>query len=340
MGEKHIVLRTAWCNNMEHGILRDLENVISEMTGAVVMDQPPHEVNIPGFIKKRLGHGQRLDWLRGVAASKKIDFECDFLWVPLMGPEDYQLDLFKGWGKNAKFKILYLCDTFPRQNQVIKYIVRHGKFDLLITAFEGSVPELNRVCGRKWFGVTQGVRLERFYPRQPEAQMIPPIHIVSYGRRDKNFHQDLLRFCAEKNLWYDYTSVKNRELEVPVSEYYQHYAQHLGSSLISVNWPVEMTHPERAGGISPITCRWFEAAASGCVIVGRAPSDPTFERFFGPNLVHPVPQNTGQVKGWLEELVVQSKQYREAALAARDRLKEQWSWQSRVRDMIELTKKE
>ena len=33
-------------------------------------------------------------------------------------------------------------------------------------------------------------------------------------------------------------------------------------------WPVEFTHPDRVKTFSPITCRWFEAAASGAVVVG------------------------------------------------------------------------
>jgi len=51
----------------------------------------------------------------------------------------------------------------------------------------------------------------------------------------------------------------------------------LGRSRISLCYRFEDTHPQTYKGVSPITARWFESAASGCVIAGSRPSSPEGE---------------------------------------------------------------
>jgi len=315
-------------------MLRDFEDVIEGMTRGKSFEHPRRDLMQP--VARKMAHGCRLSFFRPIVLKRHIEFDCDFLWIPLMGPEDFQLDLFKGWDRKARYKILYLFDTFPHQYKLIKKITHQFKFDLLVTSFEESVSELTKVCDQRWHCVPQGVRLERFYPRYPAAEERPPIQITAYGRRDKDTHAAVKKFCQEHQFWYDYTSAKNRELSIPAAEYYQIYAAHLGSSYLSFNWAVEFTHPQRAGGISAITCRWFEAAASGCVLVGKAPKCSEFKKIFGGSLVHEVPEEKNMMEAWLKEFFEAPQKYRELALSTQSKLKDQWTWQSRVKDILRL----
>jgi hypothetical protein len=253
-----------------------------------------------------------------------------------MGPEDFQLDVFKAWDTLAGIKILYIFDTFPYQFPLIKRIVKCCNWDLLITSFTEAVGPLAKITQRRWYCVPQGVSLARFYPRQWNTEGLPPIFITSYGRRIASYHDEIKNWSILRRHWYDYTSADSHKLSVPTQDNYQRFADHLGSSLFSVCWPIELTHPKRAGGLSPITCRWFEAAASGAVIAGMPPKDQTFEKFFGKDAVISMPESLDQMPSWLDRLKEDSFKLREAALERLSQYREQWTWESRIEIIMSL----
>lgn len=317
---------------MEYGMVRDLEDTIAVKTGAEIYSHPQ------GFLTKRAAHGTRYAPLRRIFPKRKFLCSADVLWVPLMAPEDFQLDLFNGWDISAKRKILYLFDTFPYQFYLIKKIVKRYKWDLLITSFSDAVEPLTKITKRQWHCVPQGVNLSRFYPRQWGKEEIPPIFISNYGRQLNAYHEEIKKWCLAHERWYDYTVVDPHKISVPAQDNYQCLANHIGSSLFSVCWPVEITSPKRACGLSPITCRWFESAASGAVLVGRLPKDPLFGQLFGKDAVYPAPDRPKDVPFWLDELEKRAPELRSKALNLLSQRKEQWSWENRVQAIIDLFK--
>lgn len=327
---KHLLLKTDWNNYMEYGMLRDLEDAIVFKTGAEVCSHPRPRIST------FLAHGTRYAPLRRVVPKRPFLCQADVLWVPLMGPEDFQLDLFTGWNKLPKQKILYLFDTLPSQFSLIKKIVTSYNWDLLITSFSDAVESLTKITRRRWHCVPQGVNLNRFYPRQWQKEELPPIFISSYGRRLESYHTEIKKWCLAHQHWYDYTTANSHRLSVPTQDNYQCLANHIGSSIFSVCWPMEIVDPPRAGGLSPITCRWFEAASSGAVIVGQAPKDPLFDELFGKDAVCPAPEKPQDVPRWLDELQERSPELRAKALMRLSQYKEKWSWESRVREIIDL----
>lgn len=313
-------------------MLRDLEDTIVSKTQAESISHPLNEMGI------FFGHGSRYAPVRKIIPKRQFSCKADVLWVPLMGPEDFQLDLFSGWYKLAKRKILYLFDTFPHQFQLIKQIVKRYNWDFLITPFRDAIEPLSRITQRKWHCVPHGVSLSRFYPRQWQGEKLPPIFISSYGRRLNSYHDEIRKWCVTHQRWYNYTVTDISRLSVPTQDNYQCLANHLGSSLFSVCWPVEIASPSRAAGLSPITCRWFESAASGAVIVGRPPKVPVFEQLFGKDAVYPVPEKPEDVPFWLDGLQERAWDLRAKALIRLSQYKEQWSWENRVQAVIDLLK--
>ena len=117
---------------------------------------------------------------------------------------------------------------------------------------------------------------------------------------------------------------------------YKQYAWHVRHSHFTVCWPVEITHPSRAGSMSPITCRWFESAAAGSTMLGAPPKDPMFTRLFGADAViplDPAPRSAGELRETLDVLYRDRDAHLARALDRRAEHAEAWTWETRVREI-------
>jgi hypothetical protein len=332
---RHVLCTVPESHGFQYGMLRDFEDEIVRLTGASVVPIP--EFRAPEAVKGRLAHGTRYAPLRRFV-PKRLGFQvdADVLWLVLMGPESSWLDLYRAWDKLVGYRILYVYDTFAEQLPALRRLLGAAKWDLLITSFHCAVPMLERETGRKWHAVAQGVKLDRFAP-VPEAERV--IAWSSYGRRLDVVNDGVERFCDGAGLHFDATVAATLQRAIPPAYLYKQYAWHLRHSWFTLAWPVELTSPKRAGSLSPITCRWFEAAASNTTLVGDAPKDPAFVDLFGPDLVVP-----------LDPKARRPEEIREATAAIWDRREEllrkaearraeraaSWTWEARVREMLAL----
>jgi hypothetical protein len=332
---KHILLRNQWVNGWEYGILRSFENTIARVTGAEIINYP--EKKIPNAILKRVGHGMNKAKYRNLLPKTTFKPEADILWVILMGPENFELDLYKGWQKSAGKKILYLCDTLPMQMHIIKRLFSNNDFDICITAFEEAVPHLEKLTNRKWYGLVQAAPADIFEPTPFEERII---HFSAYGRRFPRFHEVLINFCAKNKLYYDYTTHDGKHPTTEATELYKQYAWHVSHSLFNISWPVELTNPQRAGNLCPITARWFEAGLGGCIIIGNGPDNQKFTDELCDNIVEEIDpfasieniyNQLDSLWSRREDLFKKSQQIREANL-------ERWSWEARVNQILTLLK--
>jgi hypothetical protein len=327
---KHVILRNPSLNGWEHGTLRALEEAIRELTGAIPVDTPRYN----GFKwVNKLGFGTRYETLRALCPKKTLRIETDVIWYVLMGPENYELDLFQGWDTGAKYRIVYLFDTLESQIPLIKKLFSGDTFTHCFTSFRDAVPMLEKQTGRKWYSVEQAVPGSLFYPVPMEEKII---HFSSYGRRQERFHLILSGFCRSKGLIYDYTTHGRYKPVASEEELYRQYAWHIRHSLFAVSWPVELTHPQRAGSLSPITCRWFEAASAAATILGHQPANPDFESVLAPGYVINIDLNRDDEAIWeqLNDLWENRKEAYERSLRIALANKGKWTWQNRVKEML------
>ncbi|MGJ5673024.1 MAG: glycosyltransferase [Nostochopsis sp.] len=333
MNLKHIVLTDPTLNGFEYGMLRDFEDEIVRITDGNKVVMPKRK--LPKFIESRISHGTRYASLRNLIPKVECDLKADVLWVILMGPENFPLDLFKNWDRNVGIKILYIFDTFERQLPSIRRVLESAKWDLAITSFHEALPFLEEQTQRKWYAVAQGVKLDRFKPVNKEEKLIA---FSAYGRRLENVHKSIREYCLQTDKYYEYTTTTGLQPQLDTLENYRQYAWHLAHSFFTFSWPVELTHPKRVRTFSPITCRWFEAAASGTVILGQAPKDPEFEKIFGSDFVIPIDYTNSQenLKYIWEELWENRYYYFQSALKYREMLVKNWSWESRVWEILKL----
>jgi len=330
MTDRHAILVSPETSGIEHGMLRDFQSEIARLTGAVAVPLPPRS-----RLTKRFGLGTRYAPFRRIIRESGFSPRADVLWAVLMGPEDYSLDVFRRWDRDVGFKILYLFDTMERQLPSIRAVLRSVKWDLTITSFQGAVPFLEDETQRRWFAVPQGVKLDRFRPAPPQDRLID---FSAYGRRLPAIHEGVKAFCAETGRYYDYTTTAGLMPGTDPTEQYDQYAWRLRHSVFTFCWPVETTNPLRVRKFSPITCRWFEAAASGTVVVGQPPRDAGFEEMFGPGLVLLLDTDRSgpELFVFLSRLLEERHSHLLAAQQRYNRLADAWSWERRVGDILKI----
>lgn len=327
---KHLILKSVDYDRREYGTLSEFVEIIISKTGAKLI-----HAGTPSLagVEKKIGHGMRLDFLRKYAPKKELQEKGDVLWVPLMAPEDFSLDLYRGWEQSFGVKVLYLFDTLPHQYKLIKKITDSYQFDLLITSFAVAVKPLEALTKRKWLAVPQGVLLERFRPDLSRENEMPHVYAASFGRRLETFHDFMQNWSEKRKLEYRYSTIhKDRSFD-DIKKSYREYSEILKNSFLNICWPIEKTNPERAGNLSPITCRWFEAAAAGNTIVGKAPKDETMRDLFGENPVIEVPENPKLWDGFLSDIEKNKKLLREEALKRIESHSHKWSWAARVEEV-------
>lgn len=276
----HTIIKDKQLNGWEYGMLRSFESAIVEETGASIVEIPKYF--LLGNYISHFGHGMKRGKFRKHFPKQEWAPDGDIGWYILMGPENYRLDLYEGWNKSLKLKILYLYDTFPSQYSLIKRICSDRTWDILITSFNDAVDDLQKITGRKWHCIPQAVDKNLFVGKSLEEKII---HFSSYGRRYPVLHDLVKEFCKQKDLYYDYTTHDGRHPIAESTELYSQYSWHLNHSLFTFSWPVELTNPTRAGHLHPITCRWFEAMAAGAIILGKRPANDIFKHWLDDDLV-------------------------------------------------------
>lgn len=328
---KHVLIRDNTLNGWEFGMLRSFEETVIEVTGAEVIELPKQN----NFINKKLDHGMRWSKFRRYLFKSDLLIDADVIWCILMGPENYKLDLFKKSNIKAKYRILYLFDTLDHQLSLCTQLFSNNFFNIKITSFIDAVSNLEKVTGQKWFCVDQGISNKLFYPEPFEKRLI---HFSSYGRSLYNFNKNLYLFCKNKDLYFDTTTHNSKSPTALPEVLYEQYAWHMRHSLFSVSWPVEITNQIRAGSLSPITCRWFEAASCGTIIIGKKPINTHFEHSLCKDIVNEIDPSmeSKRILYKLDELWEQREELFEKSIQQSNNNIYRWSWQARVSEIINI----
>jgi hypothetical protein len=332
MALKHVLLKNPRLHGWEYGMLRAFEDEIVAQTGATVVEVPDYGLHA---VTKRVGHSMRWDPARKWLPKKDFLVEADVLWYILMGPENYELDLFKNWNIQAKHRIVYIYDTLDPQFELVKKLFSDTYFNICITSFNDAVPHLEKLTGKKWHAIEQAVP-QGFFKHVPEEQKL--IAFSSYGRRYPSFHKVLLEFCENNNIYYDYSTHNGLHPTASEEELYKQYAWHLSHSLFTVSWPVELTNPKRAGRLHPVTCRWFEAASAGTIILGKKPANELFDDYLTQDLVVDIDPTAGKHHLWkaLDTIYDNRTALLNKARFASEANEERWTWKNRVTRMLQL----
>ena len=335
MRGRHVILTCPGYQGWEYGMVRCLEAEIQRQTGAIVLEIPKRDLMGNRWLQKKMEHGTRYECLRSLLPKKKLQMPAsvDVLWYILMSPENYRLDVWKWPWEIAKKRVILIFDTFPRQMKMIKTLLSGLEWNYFITTFEDAVPLLERATNKKWHHIDQAVSLE-YFPHNTSKE----IAFSSYGRRHPRLHSALKTFCRDRKLFYDYTMHGRNSPTAEPLELYRQYAWHMSQSQFTVGWPVEITNPERAGGLSPITCRWFEAVAGGASLIGRAPNNKRFSRIFGKENVFEIDYTADEssIVRILGAIWKNRGDFSKKAKHLREKMEGRLDWADRVKEILRL----
>ncbi len=191
MALKHVLLVNPRLKGWEYGMLRALEAEIVKQTGAAVIEVPFYGLHT---VTSRAGHGMRWDPVRSLLPKKSFRVEADVIWYILMGPENFELDLFKDWDINAKYRIAYIYDTLEPQFGLVQKLFSDDRFNIKVTSFHDAVPYLEALTKKKWHAIEQAIP-EALFSKVPfENESIQAVGLFKSLRTEEGFLFFILRY--------------------------------------------------------------------------------------------------------------------------------------------------
>ena len=168
---------------------------------------------------------------------------------------------------NRRKRYVYFFDAWTNdQPEIIDFIQQYKINQVFVSASQAAI-ELNEKLERSlanW--IPEGIDVS-VYKQFPYNQK--DIDVIQIGRKYDWYHEQILPVFSETNKVYLYEKTKGTII-FPTRE---EFINGLARSKISVCFPSNITHPERAGGIETMTNRYLQSMASKCLIVGHAPQE-------------------------------------------------------------------
>ncbi len=177
----------------------------------------------------------------------------------------------------------------------------------------------------------QAVDSRWFHPNRGDR----PIEVLSVGRRLPAVHHRLLELSRRRDLYY-YYQTHEAPLAIDFAEN-QELVGHLCQwSRVHVSWSVDCTNPSRKAEAGAVTARWFESAASGAAVIGRAPRTSEFARLFPySGFVHELdPTATERTEEILDKALADPRHVERKALA--EHVRRTHTWSVRWRQIVDV----
>jgi hypothetical protein len=269
---------------------------------------------------------------------QSLEKDYDVFAFVCMHPSDLiYLNSLKGWKERSKIKVCYMVEFYA--GWLKEYAFHLGllaDFDHVMLCFGGSVDAVHGLIGKPVHHVALAVDALRFTPfPNPPARVVD---VYSMGRRSEPIHQALLKMAARREAFYVYDTIPG--LLIQPMDYRQHrdlVANFAKRSRFFVAYPAKVEDDETRGQ-SEVGARFFEGAAAGAVMLGRAPKAPTFAKeFYWPDAVVEAGSTEEQLLAALARFkdnpkLIEANSRKSAAEALR-----KFDWAYRWREILRLT---
>jgi len=182
--------------------------------------------------------------------------------VILMGP-DFRLSLpffFLNGQKNV-----YLFDAWTyTHSSILQYAETLKIKNIFLSSSEAveNLKKYNSKCDFYW--IPEGIDPAKYFFKEYSEK---DIDVIQIGRKYDSYHDRILCCLNKENRVYFYEKKKG-EIIFP---FRKDFLDGLARSKVSICFPSNITHPERAAGIETMTVRYLQSIASKCLIVGKAP---------------------------------------------------------------------
>jgi hypothetical protein len=191
------------------------------------------------------------------------------------------VNALKKWKERCRASVCWIDELWaasvPRYKNWLKAL---EQFDHVCVSFLGTVEALSRAIGRVCHWIPGGVDAVRFspYPNLPTRV----VDVYSIGRRWEGIHEALLRRASANSIFYIHDTLEGLSSARPydIRQHREMYANVAKRSRYYVVAPAKMNLPSDTGGQIEVGYRYFEAAASGAILLGQAPPTESYRRLF------------------------------------------------------------
>lgn len=239
------------------------------------------------------------DAVQRVARAVPIPVKKDRdLFMVMMGP--YRIPLNAAdWAATRGRRVAWVFDVWPSSYADLAGFVRRYKIDALFVTAKQSADRIARTlegCMVKWCPEPM---IDLGFHSKPWAERT--IDVLQFGRKYDPYHRQLLNQISPSHIKYVYEE-KPGEVVFPTKT---EFVLGLANAKVSVCFPCDLTHPERAGDVSTVTQRYFQSFGSGCVVVGQSP--PELVQLFGYDPV--VPADLTNPGAQIEEILASPEKF-------------------------------
>lgn len=267
--------------------LYDFEDCIVNALGAELVHVPPRRSDLAGRCKRKLG-------IEGIKLNKTYDV----LFCINMYPGQLHLDRVINWRQRSKKCICYIFDWFPNFDEgdlVPPYGMRHlQNVDLLCLSYKDPVAAVENFFKPPLLWVPQAIDPDIF---NFVDQIDRGVAVYAFGRQPKNVIDKVQDYCVQNDLLMIYSVTDTHQPVLDPKKAQLLHAQTLLHAKTALNWSTDFVSPNKSLGFDPTTCRWYEAAAAGCISIGKQPSDNEFNELF------PVPGAVQNISDGLDDLI-------------------------------------
>jgi hypothetical protein len=276
MRDRRVLIPTnrRWYKIVSAGTILDFEDAMSEVANTEFLELPP------------LGRRARLQALRAGHVIRPASIQngpYDVCLLIIFQPDEIRmLRHIKDLRQSCRRVVVYIFDAWVGATDVFH---RYRKLWRLCDRIFVSFPRAAEVyeghvdCPVEY--LPQAVNPMQFHPFREDR----PIHLLSVGRRLEAAHRQLLEISNRHDLWYQFAEF-HAPTAIDLSESRILLGRLCQSARVQICWPIDVTNAERpregfgSEDGSPVTARWFEAAASGSVVLGARPRSPEFAELF------------------------------------------------------------
>ena len=272
----------------------EFEDVISQIDSVELLAPRVSSSNLRHTIAKRIAYHSPLALNPGIQQIP-IDEHYDLFLAILGDPTDLlRISALGNWRASCKKAICLIDEVWAKQMSSYHNFLRMlDKFDVVMLYYSQSVEPLSKRIGNKCFYLPPGVDTIRFcpYPHPPERV----VDVYSIGRRSEITHRTLLRMAAEDGVFYLHDSIAADQVLDP-TEHRALFANVAKRSRYFIVNPGLIDRPDIRGDQIEIGNRYFEAAASGTIMLGERPDNDEFKRLFDwpDSLIH-LPYNSADI---------------------------------------------
>lgn len=200
----------------------------------------------------------------------------------------------RDWRVKCKTAVCLIDELWVRQMSSYQNFLKIlDNFDVVMLYYSQSVEPLNKRIGRKCSFMAPGVDALRFCP-YPQPNRV--IDVYSIGRRSEKTHKILVKMAGQGNIFYLHDTIAANQVLNP-TEHRVLFANIAKRSRYFIVNPGLIDRPDVRGDQMEIGNRYFEAAASGMMMLGERPDNEDFDRLFDwPDALLHVPYNSEEIE--------------------------------------------